>query len=48
VRGRVLAVREVTGDGAFEITPGTRLAPGVYLVKLEQGGQSATTRAVVL
>jgi hypothetical protein len=48
VRGRVLAVRVVTEDGVAEIAPAARLAPGVYLVKLEQGGQSATARAVVL
>jgi hypothetical protein len=44
----VLAVRQVTRDGVAEIGPAARLAPGVYLVKLEQGGQSRTARAVVL
>lgn len=48
VRGRVLASREVTGTGIAELSPARRLAPGVYLVRLEQGAAQVTARTVVL
>jgi hypothetical protein len=35
-------------EGVQEVLPGSALAPGVYLVKLSQGGNAATARAVVL
>jgi len=48
VRGRVLAARDVLEGGVVELPSPTKLAAGVYLVRLEQDGLRATTRAVVL
>jgi hypothetical protein len=47
VRGRLLATREIHAGGIVDLAH-AKLAPGVYLVKLEQGGHLATARAVVL
>ena len=46
VRGRALASRELHANGLAEFA--LRLAPGVYLVKLQQDGLQVTTRTVVL
>jgi len=48
VRGRILSSRSVTGAGTVELATDQRLAPGIYLLKLEQAGNVVTTRAVVL
>ena len=52
VRGRVIASRDVGALGAgrhvVDLARERRLAAGVYLVRLTQGGQQRTTRAVVL
>ena len=45
VRGRLLASRSMTMSGVFEFG---KLAPGVYLVNLEQDGRRVSARAVVL
>ena len=49
VSGRRVATREVSGAPGEHVAAlgGTRLAPGVYVVRLTQGGQTATARAVV-
>jgi hypothetical protein len=48
VRGRVLAARDVQEGGVVELASPTKLAAGVYLVRLEQGALAVTARAVVL
>ena len=52
VGGRRIAAREVgpLGAGSHVVTlgDGPRLAPGVYVLRLSQGGRSLTARAVVL
>jgi hypothetical protein len=52
VKGRVIAWRDVGALGAgrhvVDLARERRLAAGVYLVRLTQGGQQRTTRAVVL
>ena len=49
VSGRRVATREVSGAPGEHVVAlgGTRLAPGVYVVRLTQGGKTATARAVV-
>jgi hypothetical protein len=52
VSGRQVAKREVgtLGPGRHEVdlTAGRQVAPGLYLVRLVQGGNVRVTRAVVL
>jgi hypothetical protein len=52
VKGRVIASRDVGGLGAgrhvVDLVRERKLAAGVYLVRLTQGAQQRTTRAVVL
>ena len=50
VAGRRALVRDVTafGPGAHAIPLGASLAPGVYWLRLSQGGESASARGVLL
>jgi sugar lactone lactonase YvrE len=50
VAGRVVASRELTGTGrhTVDLAAGRRLPPGLYMLRLEQAGQSRTQRVVVL
>jgi len=52
VTGRRIAVREVgclgAGPHTLDLTDGTRLAPGVYEIRLRRGGVSKRAKAVVL
>jgi hypothetical protein len=50
IRGRALHSRSVGdfGPGAHLTTLEANLRPGIYLVRLEQGGRTARARAVVL
>lgn len=48
VTGRLLAHgSDLPGGGGFSVRPGRALAPGVYLVRVVQAGESATARFVV-
>ena len=50
--GRVVITQEVgaLGPGRHVVTlePGVPLAPGLYLARLTQGGEHATTRVVAI
>jgi hypothetical protein len=50
VAGRQVASRDVgsMGLGQHSITISERLRPGLYMVKLNQGNRTATTRALVI
>ena len=50
VAGRVMASRELAGAGrrTLDLAAGTHLAPGLYLVRLSQGGQHRTERVAVV
>jgi hypothetical protein len=49
VSGRRVAFREVSlGAGRHTMTLASRLPAGMYMIKLSQGGQSVTTRAIVV
>ena len=51
VRGRRVWTREVGSLGAgwhaLSVDPGTRVASGVYLLRLNQGGRTATAKVVI-
>jgi len=50
VAGRQVMSREVgtMGAGRHSVTVGDRLRPGLYMVKLSQGAQVSTTRALII
>ena len=52
VGGRRVAAREVgtlgAGSHVIDLAAGRRLAPGLYMVRLTQGVQVRTARAVIL
>jgi hypothetical protein len=48
VAGRIVAARDLQGPGPAEVQVGGRnLASGVYMVRLSQGGATATAKAVL-
>jgi hypothetical protein len=52
VSGRRMLVRDVgtLGPGlhVVDLSPGSKLVPGVYLVKLRQGGQAQSAKVIIL
>ena len=48
VSGRRVAFREVLGAGRHTVTLASRLPAGMYMIKLNQGDLSLTTRAIVV
>jgi hypothetical protein len=52
VAGRIVRARELgtmgAGEHTIELSGNDRLAPGLYFIRLEQGAERRTMRAVVL